>query len=1021
MKRPFSHFSLSFLLLIGSVIFLNPISFADDSELYTIDDSCPVSSIIASTPPGSSNITTTTSEDTIMIVVDDSLSMNFRYKNQNCHLPQSHARISIIKNVLRKILDKPKYNDLSFGISGLAHRQDARGFIFAGGNSFCNAGAGVASTPGSGNTFLTIRKLGENANRNDLKQGINQIRLTYGTPVVPTLKNIYQYYRDNIGKNLSATANHKLIFFSDGQPMFDSNVPVTNIDIRANLNPNKFDPNNNIGLPGVKWHSPKNSWSFMRNLLGQSNTGSIYKTNSSDTSFRCKKPSKLLPYFEGNAKKQAAMAGVCAIEIAEEIHKLGVTIDTMPADSSPGPQQFMEEISKAGGGKMYPVQSTDASISGALANIIEDINTDGRRDPNNINYALTYQFPKVYHSPSISLKNKDDLANENEIFFSSFQPSHFSYWGGNLEKYLLSPSGEIVLADGTTKVTNSNGTFKTGVKDIWQGGASNKLKIPNARKLYTDLDNSVALKNRKNALKHINNDLKDHLTANNILTSAENPNDFINWIRGKDTLDEDNDNSTDKRDRRFNDSIHSKPTVVSYGTSSGIKKLIFSGDNFGFIKATNADNGKEIFSFLPSRLFSHVAEFYRNPVSYDRRYGFDGPIVAWVFDENNDGIDVTKPRTDRVHLYATMRRGGNAIYAFDVTDIKAPTLLWTLDANTLGFEKLGQTWSRPIKTKIKDKSGIPTEVLIFGGGYDERYDAVPLTQKLASPGNASNPIKGNAIFIVDAITGDPIWSFDDTDNPKMKHSIPSDIKVIDINNDQLPDQLYFGDLGGQLWRFDLTHSETAPFDANGYVFAELEGAFFEPPTVSVLNKAGQRRLAISLGSGFRPAPLSKDIQDRFYLLYTKDIYAAPKTPVSIELSDLFNASKQVHDQSNEKGWYINLNQLAGEKILTSNDSLYGYAYFTTFTPSNSGNVACETDKGSQLLYRVKLYDATDSNNLTTGRTKLLHVTGLPQPPVFIKLLNKGGDSLFKRSICVGSECFEIAEERISKSFWREYQ
>ncbi|MGA5989123.1 hypothetical protein ACPB4A_26055, partial [Escherichia coli] len=42
----------------------------------------------------------------------------------------------------------------------------------------------------------------------------------------------------------------------------------------------------------------------------------------------------------------------------------------------------------------------------------------------------------------------------------------------------------------------------------------------------------------------------------------------------------------------------------------------------------------------------------------------------------------------------------------------------------------------------------------------------------------------------------------------MKYSVVSQIKTVDRNNDGLVDHLYFGDLGGQVWRIDLNNTKT---------------------------------------------------------------------------------------------------------------------------------------------------------------------------------------------------------------------
>jgi len=55
----------------------------------------------------------------------------------------------------------------------------------------------------------------------------------------------------------------------------------------------------------------------------------------------------------------------------------------------------------------------------------------------------------------------------------------------------------------------------------------------------------------------------------------------------------------------------------------------------------------------------------------DKAYGLDGPLSYWIEGDNNDDI---VNEGEKAHLYVTMRRGGNSIYALDVSDYKNPKL-----------------------------------------------------------------------------------------------------------------------------------------------------------------------------------------------------------------------------------------------------------------------------------------------------------------------------------------------------------
>ena len=62
---------------------------------------------------------------------------------------------------------------------------------------------------------------------------------------------------------------------------------------------------------------------------------------------------------------------------------------------------------------------------------------------------------------------------------------------------------------------------------------------------------------------------------------------------------------------------------------------------------------------------------------------------------------------------------------------------------------------------------------------------------------------GRAIYAVDVLNGSLVWRYSFAENPAMKYCIPSDIAKIDIDGDGKVDRLYVGDIGGQMWRFDI--------------------------------------------------------------------------------------------------------------------------------------------------------------------------------------------------------------------------
>lgn len=241
--------------------------------------------------------------------------------------------------------------------------------------------------------------------------------------------------------------------------------------------------------------------------------------------------------------------------------------------------------------------------------------------------------------------------------------------------------------------------------------------------------------------------------------------------------------------------------------------MVFYGGNDGVFRAANGNQvnppsstlpspGAELWGFVPPEFFGKLKRLHDNspallmpstlpgiiPTPQRKDYFVDGSTGVYQL---IDGVG----RTTKAYLYLVMRRGARLIYALDVTDPKNPKFLWKHSNTDAGFSELGQTWSQP---KVAIVKGYANPVLIFGAGYDA-------TAEDAEPPTADT--MGRGIFILDAVSGNLVWSACGTGCtlvvPGMAYSIPSDITLVDRNNDGKIDRLYVGDMGGNMWRVDL--------------------------------------------------------------------------------------------------------------------------------------------------------------------------------------------------------------------------
>jgi len=687
---------------------------------------------------------------------------------------------------------------------------------------------------------------------------------------------------------------------------------------------------------------------------------------------------------------------------------------------------LLKETASLGGGTYF--RATDSTqLTAALLSALEDL------EPSND--SLT--------SASVAANNFDRTETLNAVYYAMFDPQNGPRWQGNLKKYKVE-NGVQVGQNSVVALDESTGHFAETVTSFWsvanssdgdvvaEGGVADMLRKMDVgeRIIYSDigsLDSLVLFNDTNVAAKYTDQDAFATLLD---VTTDEIAN-TLNWARGMDVDDEDDDNSsTDTRDDTFGDPLHSKPLVVNYGDS--IRIII--GTNAGVLHMfeDNSDVVTETWAFMPKEFFQNIKPLRENYSSADKVYGIDGKITSYILDKNGDGI---VNGTDKVWIFFGLRRGGSSYYALDISSPTTPSLMWHIDVTTSGFGELGQSWSQPkiayskINTSGSGDSALASPVVIFGGGYDTSKD---------NTGAGTNDSSGRAIFMVDAATGTLKWSLapsGGTTTFSGADSIASSIATLDSNGDGLTDRLYTGDTGGNVWRIDMPDKLPNDSDNPWTVFklASLGGGtnavdrrFFNEASIvrtfisetletTITDEHGTETKLISrqekpydavlIGSGDRSNPLGDDTTDTLFMIKDANIRSqsfsgstTPSTPSTITISDLYNYTDDPFGAtltttaretlevavSKKSGWYVSLDD-EGEKSSSSAIVINGVAYFTTFIPPSDviDAEACEVPNGQGWLYAIdlalgtKIYDWTDSENpdgITDGDDRKVYIS-----------------------------------------------
>lgn len=716
---------------------------------------------------------------------------------------------------------------------------------------------------------------------------------------------------------------------------------------------------------------------------------------------------------------------------------LGITtytldINKVTTGQGPGWTALLKSAARVSSGKYFDVTSSGTQISDALLGIFSEIQA----------------VNSVFASVSLPVSVNTQGTFLNQVYVGMFRPDSSSLprWFGNLKQYKLGLTGGVLKlqdADSTAAINTSTGFITACARSFWTpitadnywafsprgscliAGSENSNspdgniveKGAQAYRLRTDSTRNVKTCSPDFATCAGATALSTFDTANTAITQAllgvansTERSNLINWVRGEDLKldaaglgEEDGDtNTAENRPSIHGDVVHSRPVAINHGTDAAPQVVVYYGGNDGSLRAVNGNRtasigsfvaGSELWSFVPPEFYANLKRLYDNVISISfpghttgafpadptpqpKAYGFDGPLVALKEGSNS-------------WIYASMRRGGRALYAFDVTAPTAPTLKWKKGCpNPLndtgcstGFSDIGQTWSSPRTMKAAGYSGGMAPLLIMGGGYDACEDADPNT--------CSSP-KGNHVYVLDANTGALLNTFN------TERSVVADISVVS-NSSGLAIYAYVVDMGGNVYRVAMgsaapaawTMTQIADLGCDTPANCTANRKFMFAPDV-VADAGGY---VLLLGSGDREKPLSNystayGVTNYFFMLKDRPGDATWLTTEAATncggaavlcKASLLGVTTSSTPTSAElglkKGWYLGLS--AHEQVVTSAITVFGVVTFSTHQPAVATPGLC-SNLGEARVYNINYLNAEGANG---QRYALLAGGGLPPSPV----------------------------------------
>lgn len=575
-------------------------------------------------------------------------------------------------------------------------------------------------------------------------------------------------------------------------------------------------------------------------------------------------------------------------------------------------------------------------------------------------------------SPTLPQDALNPLRIQPYGYYASFVPKpqeSTQLWVGNMNKYHIF-NGELYNASKTIRLIKADGSLDAAAKGLWTDeGMKGQLPLgigTNAaneqvanRTIYTNREitgtASPYAASEIGSLKKVNVATLFGTGSTALFVNDPDKNYWLNLLgynvaeTGTVTLA---DLITKPELRQVGSVMHSTPILLTqsgkisytsgtidttdrddyllFGTTQGLLHVVRAGKN-----ATDADRGKEVFTFVPHEMMrdqktAFLKEDSTTGGSANLFYGIDAPWVAYTqyVADGEGGLTVSDSKIKESDdaeaialkglqwVYGGLRMGGKSYYALNLSDLDNPELKFHIDpanskiykssSTTTGVTALsymGQSWSKPTIAYV-NFGGVKKLVMFVGGGYDPGYENAAYDQSTTTGGGAG-------VYMFDANNGDLLWwtsanataaggaeAFTDASAPtiNMKYSVVSQINAIDRDSDGLVDNLYFGDLGGQGFRVDLNNAATgADASAKKANFAKrvvrlfnehaTGGAsprFYEMPSVSIHDSDNGYVAAVAFSSGNRSSPLSgaagtnqagseTSATDGVFVVYDKDV------------------------------------------------------------------------------------------------------------------------------------------------------
>ena len=420
------------------------------------------------------------------------------------------------------------------------------------------------------------------------------------------------------------------------------------------------------------------------------------------------------------------------------------------------------------------------------------------KDPNELTAAFIALIEQLITrrtgSSSTATVTANIVTQDTSIFQTQFDATD---WSGSVIARSLNVDGSIgdVRWDASCVLTGGS----CGALD---GEIVNQSQSFDDRKIFTyDPITNTTVPFKKESLNStqllslsqselIQNDLASHIQ-------------LIDYLRGDTSLEERNGGVFRSRRTLLGDVIHSSARVVrgpgesyidgAFPDDSNIKQdgnsytdfkvanadrqnIILVGANDGMLHAFDVETGKELWAYIPSPAFKNIH------LLADPEYGHQNYV-----DNTPNVRDIYTNGQWRTVAIGGLRLGGQGIYALDITNPTAPTVLWEFtDRND---SDMGYSYGAPFVSRLKDDRW----VAFVPNGYNS-------IEEDSYVGSGQS-----VLYMLDMSNGNMIKKFETGYGDTNVSNGMASPTVSDVPYDITADTAYVGDLRGDVYRIDLTN------------------------------------------------------------------------------------------------------------------------------------------------------------------------------------------------------------------------